>query len=533
MSSSTVPESPSKKIVSGGFVREKLKLSRKQIIAVAVIFGALGAFLIWRSFAAVPPLATIEAETMTLPRGKSISKDRNSSNGQALKFNQNGTATTTVTLQGMATSVTLRTASTKCNNEWASANLAINGKTVLSIPSVSTSNWRDYTKSVSLPKGNYEVKLTASNIAKGESIPRSRQKCDRILWADLISFYGKATTNPVPVVSIGATSPIESGASSTITWSSTGATSCTASDAWSGAKPTSGSANTGALSTKSTYTLTCKGEGGETTKSITVDVKAPSTPTIPTNPPATDGSGNGTLLLDGIFDSNLTNYPTKYFRAGALTFLNARQEKFHVTTADSLAGNEGNYRADILTKDIYRPGVPTCTTVTVQFPNGLATVPRDSWLQFAQAKTPKVDYQGWSMGVSSWYNGGANSFVIGTQGFAGNGKNYGSPVWVSPPMDNGIHNFSICTNNAADNTGMIESIWMDGVRQTFNQGAAKGKQSLGGFPIIKGAAAYPLVINNYTGGSPVPATLIHGAPLISTIGSDGKPPMPPGGWRTF
>jgi hypothetical protein len=65
---------------------------------------------------------------------------------------------------------------------------------------------------------------------------------------------------------------VSSGASATLAWSSTNATSCAASGAWSGTKPTSGSQSTGALSATSTYTLTCTGASGTASQSVTVTV---------------------------------------------------------------------------------------------------------------------------------------------------------------------------------------------------------------------------------------------------------------------
>ena len=81
---------------------------------------------------------------------------------------------------------------------------------------------------------------------------------------------------PVPTVSLSA-SPISvsSGGSSILTWSSTNATSCTASGAWSGSKATSGSQSTGALNTSNTYTLSCSGSGGNASQSVTVSVGTP------------------------------------------------------------------------------------------------------------------------------------------------------------------------------------------------------------------------------------------------------------------
>src|ERR1700691_4347814 len=50
------------------------------------------------------------------------------------------------------------------------------------------------------------------------------------------------------------------GQSATLTWSSTGATSCMASGAWSGAEPTGGTMTVTPTAARSdTYTLTCAG----------------------------------------------------------------------------------------------------------------------------------------------------------------------------------------------------------------------------------------------------------------------------------
>jgi trimeric autotransporter adhesin len=86
---------------------------------------------------------------------------------------------------------------------------------------------------------------------------------------------------PPPTVAISASpTSVAYGASSTVTWSSTNATSCTASGAWSGAQATAGSASTGALTANRTYTITCNGAGGSASQSVTVMVSSPAAPTV-------------------------------------------------------------------------------------------------------------------------------------------------------------------------------------------------------------------------------------------------------------
>jgi hypothetical protein len=63
------------------------------------------------------------------------------------------------------------------------------------------------------------------------------------------------------------------GQSATITWSSQNAASCTASGAWTGAQPTSGSANvTLQASSAQAYTLVCTGAGQSATQTVTLAV---------------------------------------------------------------------------------------------------------------------------------------------------------------------------------------------------------------------------------------------------------------------
>ena len=87
-----------------------------------------------------------------------------------------------------------------------------------------------------------------------------------------------------PAVALSVDPPVVSaGASATLRWSSTDATSCAATGAWSGARPVSGSQAIGALQAASSFTLTCTGDGGSATRTVTVEVeRAPSAPPIVT-----------------------------------------------------------------------------------------------------------------------------------------------------------------------------------------------------------------------------------------------------------
>jgi hypothetical protein len=83
------------------------------------------------------------------------------------------------------------------------------------------------------------------------------------------------TVIPAPTVSFQATpASIRRGESATLSWSSTGATTCSASGAWYGTKATSGSSPV-QPGGKMSYSLTCTGSGGSTTKNVTIDVELP------------------------------------------------------------------------------------------------------------------------------------------------------------------------------------------------------------------------------------------------------------------
>lgn len=63
---------------------------------------------------------------------------------------------------------------------------------------------------------------------------------------------------PTPTVTLTASpASVTAGSATTLTWSSTNATACTASGGWTGAKGTSGSEQSAALTANTTFTLTC------------------------------------------------------------------------------------------------------------------------------------------------------------------------------------------------------------------------------------------------------------------------------------
>ncbi len=108
--------------------------------------------------------------------------------------------------------------------------------------------------------------------------------------------------NPPAAPSVNLTAnpmSVSYGGSSVLSWNSTNATSCVATGAWSGVKPTSGTSNTGALTSTKTYTLTCSGAGGSASDYVTVSVgnQPQQNPTVnlSANPTSVQSGGSSTL----------------------------------------------------------------------------------------------------------------------------------------------------------------------------------------------------------------------------------------------
>ena len=86
------------------------------------------------------------------------------------------------------------------------------------------------------------------------------------------------------------------GASATLTWSSTHATGCTASSAWSGSQATSGTMTVTPTAAGSlSYALSCTGAGGTANGAAALTVNAASGGGGGTPPPASGGGGGGAV----------------------------------------------------------------------------------------------------------------------------------------------------------------------------------------------------------------------------------------------
>ena len=108
---------------------------------------------------------------------------------------------------------------------------------------------------------------------------------------------GGPSTGTPPTASLSASpNSLSAGGTTTLSWSSLDASSCTAGGAWSGSKATTGSESVGPLNATATYTLSCSGSGGSASSSATVQVVT-SGPTISLSASPTTVAPNGSSVL--------------------------------------------------------------------------------------------------------------------------------------------------------------------------------------------------------------------------------------------
>jgi hypothetical protein len=115
---------------------------------------------------------------------------------------------------------------------------------------------------------------------------------------------GEGTPSSGATLSLKATpATVTNGGGATLTWSAPSGTSCTASGAWSGTMPASGSKSTGALYEAQTYALNCKDGSRSASQSVTVSVSGAPTDGQVQRP--SYNTGNGFFVYDGkLYDPN-------------------------------------------------------------------------------------------------------------------------------------------------------------------------------------------------------------------------------------
>jgi glucose/arabinose dehydrogenase len=94
---------------------------------------------------------------------------------------------------------------------------------------------------------------------------------------------GAVAPSPPTLTLVASPTNVPVDGSSTLTWNTTSATGCTFTSGLSGGRPVSGSESTGALTSATSFGMTCTGAGGSVSKSVTVTVgTAPVADRLPT-----------------------------------------------------------------------------------------------------------------------------------------------------------------------------------------------------------------------------------------------------------
>jgi hypothetical protein len=212
------------------------------------------------------------------------------------------------------------------------------------------------------------------------------------------------TVLAAPTVTLTADpATITSGQSSTLTWSSTGATTCTASGGWAGTKTTSGTQSVSPTGT-TTYTLACTGAGGTTTRSVTVTVGG-GTSGAYVYPLTVDASGRHLVDQNGkpflLVGDAAWSLIAQLTDTAADTYLANRQQLgFDAILVNLLE----HYFSDSAPKDIY--GIAPFTGKVFTTPNPAYFAHADYIIQSAAAKGILVllapVYTGYGCGDQGW-----------------------------------------------------------------------------------------------------------------------------------
>jgi peptidoglycan/xylan/chitin deacetylase (PgdA/CDA1 family) len=260
------------------------------------------------------------------------------------------------------------------DTEFTNGSGAVSYGWVADIPS-SANVWKQITAQVTIPSG-----ITKMSIFQ-------------ILWntgnltvddVSLTKNGGSGTTTPpaTPILSFsGSPTSITHGQSSTLTWSSSNTTGCTASNGWSGTKATSGTESVSPSAT-TTYALSCSGAGGNVSQSVTIGVKASTTPPAPTptltfsaSPASVTAGQQSTLSWSS---TNVTSCTASNGWTGTKSTSGTQAVTVNATTTYALSctGASGN-----ISKSVTVTVKPATPAQPGQFTEGMVSLTfDDSWL---------------------------------------------------------------------------------------------------------------------------------------------------------
>jgi hypothetical protein len=218
-----------KKKISG--LKHPSDFSRPQLAIFVLIFALVG-FLIYRTFAAGPLVASLEAEQMVLPSGGSVITDSAASAGKAVLLASNGTTTGSVSFPSSVTSLVVNARGAQCQGA-PTMNVAIDGTNLINGTAVSSTVWASYsaTPASAITAGTHSLSISFTNdysYNKNRGNSGKSTICSRDLYLDVSNFYGPTpppTSAPTVTLSASPTS-VTAGSASTLTWSSTNADTC-------------------------------------------------------------------------------------------------------------------------------------------------------------------------------------------------------------------------------------------------------------------------------------------------------------------
>ncbi|MFA6095827.1 MAG: hypothetical protein WC767_03225, partial [Candidatus Paceibacterota bacterium] len=359
------------------------------------------------------------------------------------------------------------------------------------------------------------------------------------------------TINPAPVIvvvtpSISALSvspnPVASGASATITWATTGATSCTASGAWGGSKAVSGSEAVGPFAvtavTTETFILSCTNTAGTATSSASLVVNPPggtATGTVSVTAPAGlstseyESTASFTVVLDSApladvaIPVSSSDTSEGIVSTPLLTFTPANWSVFQTVTVTGVddAAIDGDITYAILlgaasSADVNWNGVNPSDVSIVNFDNdtGTSTVATTTISSFSVS--PSAITSGGSVTLS-WASANATLCVAGNS-WSGNKSVTGSetvgPFTVSTAT---TFTFDISCGNASGTTTASTTLSVTPpapLAAASSSGGGGGGRS-GGPCVGYGCAAR----GGSGGGSTVPADVWI---LIDSVSSGGS-----------
>lgn len=164
---------------------------------------------------------------------------------------------------------------------------------------------------------------------------------------------GGDITEPPTITFSSADDTVSSGGSTTLSWSSDGASSCEASGGWSGSRSVQGTKIVGPLNAGTTFTLTCEGNGGSSVAMLSVAVVG--SVSLAWQPPAENEDGSLLTDLSGYriyYGSFSRSYDdTVVIEDSAVTQWNmelASGEYYIAMTAFDAEGNESAYSNEIV-----------------------------------------------------------------------------------------------------------------------------------------------------------------------------------------